>query len=61
MTTCSLPRSTPATKCSGLPSARTFRDAEQIARTGGDVYLHTLINLDTEARLWIGKIIAGAT
>jgi hypothetical protein len=33
---------------------------EQIARTGGDLYLRTLMNLDTQARLWIGKIIAGA-
>ena len=33
---------------------------KQIARTGGDVYLRTLMNLDTQARLWIGKIIAGA-
>ena len=34
---------------------------EQIARTGADLYLHTLINLDTEARRWIGKIIGGET
>jgi hypothetical protein len=34
---------------------------EQIERTGADLYLHTLINLDTEARRWIGKIIAGET
>jgi hypothetical protein len=34
---------------------------EEIARTGGDVYLHTLIDLDNQARLWIGKIVAGAT
>jgi Ferritin-like len=33
---------------------------EQIERTGGDVYLHTLINLDKQAQLWIGKILAGA-
>jgi hypothetical protein len=45
-----------------LAKAKDFEAVgEQIARTGGDVYLHTLMNLDTQARLWIGKIIAGAT
>jgi hypothetical protein len=33
---------------------------EQIARTGGDVYLRTLMSLDDQTRLWIGKILAGA-
>jgi hypothetical protein len=33
---------------------------EQIVRTGGDVYLRTLMNLDSQAQLWIGKILAGA-
>jgi hypothetical protein len=33
---------------------------EQIGRNGGDVYLHTLRNIDRETRRWIGKILAGA-
>jgi hypothetical protein len=34
---------------------------EQIASTGGDVYLRTLMNLDTEARRWIGQVLAGTS
>ncbi|MEH2561264.1 ferritin-like domain-containing protein [Bradyrhizobium sp. AZCC 2289] len=33
---------------------------EQIVRTGGEAYLHTLMSLDEQTRLWIGKILAGA-
>jgi hypothetical protein len=33
---------------------------EQIVRTGGEVYLRTLMSLDEQTRLWIGKILAGA-
>ena len=33
---------------------------EQIASTGGDVYLRTLMSLDDQTREWIGKILAGA-
>jgi Ferritin-like len=33
---------------------------EQILRTGGDVYLHTLMKLDDQTQQWIGKILAGA-
>jgi hypothetical protein len=32
---------------------------EEIARIGGDVYLRTLMNLDSQTRLWIGKVVAG--
>jgi hypothetical protein len=35
--------------------------SEQIASTGGDVYLRALMNLDTEARRWIGRVIAGTS
>jgi hypothetical protein len=35
--------------------------SEQIASTGGDVYLRTLMNLDTEARRWIGQVLAGTS
>jgi hypothetical protein len=31
---------------------------EQIASTGAGVYLRTLMNLDSETRLWIGKVVA---
>jgi len=33
---------------------------EQIAAARADFYLRSLMNLDTEARRWIGKIVAGA-
>lgn len=33
---------------------------EQIVRTGGDVYLHTLMKLDDQTQQWIGKILASA-
>jgi Ferritin-like len=33
---------------------------EQIVGIGADVYLRTLMDLDTQARVWIGKILAGA-
>jgi hypothetical protein len=33
---------------------------EQVSRIGGDVYLRTLMNIDSETRHWIGKIQAGA-
>jgi hypothetical protein len=33
---------------------------EQIVRTGGEAYLRTLMSLDDQTRLWIGKILAGA-
>jgi hypothetical protein len=32
----------------------------QVVDTGGDVYLRTLISLDGQALLWVGKILAGA-
>jgi len=34
---------------------------EQIADTGANVYLHSLMNLDTQTQHWIGKVIAGMT
>jgi hypothetical protein len=34
---------------------------EQLASTGAGAYLRTLMNLDTQTQLWIGKIIAGMT
>ena len=45
-------------RISGLKDYAAMR--EQIARTGGDVYLRTLMSLDDQTRLWIGKILAGA-
>ena len=33
---------------------------EQIVRTGGEAYLRTLMSLDEQNRVWIGKILAGA-
>jgi len=33
---------------------------EQIVSTGGETYLRTLMSLDDQTRLWIGKILAGA-
>jgi len=32
---------------------------EQIGRIGADVYLRTLMNIDSETRRWIDKILAG--
>jgi Ferritin-like len=34
---------------------------KEIARVGGDAYLRTLMDLDGQTRLWISKVIAGAT
>jgi hypothetical protein len=31
----------------------------QVTRIGGDVYLRSLMNIDSETRHWIGKILAG--
>lgn len=45
-----------------LAKAKDFEAVgEQIARTGGDAYLRTLMNIDSETRRWIGKIVSGAT
>jgi len=33
--------------------------SDEISRIGGDVYLRTLMNLDSQTQLWISKIIAG--
>lgn len=44
-----------------LAAAENFEAVgKQIARTGGDAYLRTLMNVDSETRRWIGGIIAGA-
>jgi len=44
-----------------LAKAKDFEAVnEQIVRTGGDVYLRTLMSLDDQTREWIGKILAGA-
>jgi hypothetical protein len=32
----------------------------QIPSTGADVYLRTLMDLDSQTRQWIAKVIAGA-
>jgi hypothetical protein len=34
---------------------------QAIARVGADAYLHTLMDLDSQTRLWISKVIAGTT
>ena len=34
--------------------------SRQIIGIGGDVYLHTLIDLDSQTRQWIAKVLAGA-
>ena len=34
---------------------------KEIARVGGEAYLRTLMDLDGQTRLWISKVIAGAT
>ena len=44
-----------------LAKAKGFSEVnEQIVRTGGDVYLRTLMSLDEQTCLWVGKILAGA-
>jgi hypothetical protein len=48
-------------KVLGLAKDKDYAEVgEQIRRTGGDVYLRTLMNIDSETRRWIGKILAGA-
>jgi hypothetical protein len=39
-----------------IPEAR-----HQISGVGADVYLRTLMDLDSQTRHWIAKVIAGAT
>ena len=39
------------------PNAAKFQ--QELACTGADVYLHTLFQLDAQARDWMNKIIAG--